>query len=241
MNHTRMSYTHAPFPLNLHTLILSYSKPQITWNNAFSVSNTEKAKKKGWQKCSESFSALEQTHCALVTCDSKWATVTFFYSSFWISTKCSGLTPLTGCWYWVQRKWVNFGEKWIWLYGFCFKREFAELAVQSTGEELFEHGGGLDSHSPLLPIRLPPNPVPNKPYVFCGRKASRNRTGCSQRCRVLQLAWRLPLPLMFCFVALTTWARTSSTEHQRDSCVRFFYTASTADRYLRVIGVLNSL
>ena len=32
------------------------------------------------------FSALEQTHCALVACDSNWVTVAF-YSAFWISTE----------------------------------------------------------------------------------------------------------------------------------------------------------
>ena len=43
-----------PLSLNLHTLILSNSKPKITWNNAFSVSNqnvkTLKFKKKSLNK-----------------------------------------------------------------------------------------------------------------------------------------------------------------------------------------------
>ena len=36
--------------------------------------------------CIVLFSALRQTHCAFVTCKSKWVTVAF-YGTFWISTK----------------------------------------------------------------------------------------------------------------------------------------------------------
>lgn len=37
-------------------------------------------------------SALEQTHCAFVGCDSEWATVAF-YCAFWLSIQGSGHGP----------------------------------------------------------------------------------------------------------------------------------------------------
>ena len=51
MNHIHIhTPRHNPFSLNLHALILSNSKPKITWNNALSVSNqnTKTQKSLGW-------------------------------------------------------------------------------------------------------------------------------------------------------------------------------------------------
>ena len=78
------------------------------------------------------FSALEQTHCTLVTCDSEWATIVF-HGAFFNIHQSGVLTALFGC-YMAGAKWscCRLGARSLYTTGYPHAPVYSVTSCKAT-------------------------------------------------------------------------------------------------------------